>query len=53
MGPVVKQEDLQRIVDQINGRFEWFTKYCKELEDKITELENAKKQPAAAKEKAA
>lgn len=54
MGPVVKREDLEQIVGQVNGRFEWFTDKIKKLEDKVAQLENANTPTKpTAKEKAA
>ena len=39
MGPVVKQEDLQRVVNQINARFDYFTNEVAKLENRIQQLE--------------
>ncbi len=52
MGPVVKREDLQGVLNQINGRFDFFTKRTQELENRIKELEKvANVAPAKPKEK--
>lgn len=53
MGPILKQEDLQRVVDQVNGRFDWFTKRCEGLEKRIEVLEKKLTPAADKKEKAA
>lgn len=36
---VMKQEDLQRVVDQVNSRFNFFTQKIEELEKRVAELE--------------
>ena len=48
MGPVVKQEDLEIVVSQINRRFDWFTKEVKQLQREIDTLK-----PVPVKKKAA
>jgi hypothetical protein len=52
MGPVVKQEDLQRVVNQINSRFDFFTKEVGRLENRIKELEKVANVAPAKKVKA-
>ena len=42
MGPVIKREDLQKVVDQVNGRFDFFTRKVEELENRIKVLEGEK-----------
>jgi hypothetical protein len=52
MGPVVRQDDLQVVVDQINGRFDYFTNAVAKLENRIQELEKvANVAPKKEKEK--
>ena len=52
MGPVVKREDLQGVLNQVNGRFDWFTRRCNELENRIKVLEKVANVVAPKEEKA-
>lgn len=35
MGPVIKREELERVVEQINKRFDYFTQKVESLEKKL------------------
>lgn len=50
MGPVVKREDLQAVLTQVNSRFDYFTKECKRLQGEIDSIKGVK---PVAKEKQA
>lgn len=50
MGPPLKREDLEGVLRQINGRFDFFTKEVARIEARIDELTV---KPAAKKEKVA
>lgn len=51
MGPVIKREDLEQVLAQINGRFDWFTKEIENINKRLDALEKAA--PAKAVKEAA
>ncbi len=49
MGPVVKREDLEQVISQINGRFDWFTKKIEKMEKEVAALKEARPAKETAK----
>lgn len=46
---MISKQEFQNVVDQINGRFEWFTAKVNEQDQQIAELRAALSERGAAK----